>query len=431
MPSRPAVPALLTCILAAVSLPALADGVMFVPVVEKGEVKVSSDAQQALIAWKNGRETLHVRSTYRGPAVDFTWVIPVPGRPEVKRSNWHAFKSAEKLTRPEIMVQTGYRMVSKGLGCSAGAEAQVENVPVDLGVRRLETLQIRELHVDVLAAQDGGGFVAWLRKNGYAVNDKAVVVLDAYVKKGFFFVAVKMRKSGLWARTKTRDGAVAGSLTPLAISFAAEKPFYPLAISAISSAPENELLLMTACDKRLQPVQYRTTYLAREDVRFLVEAPKGSDRRTGPLDDLDLKPAVKAAARRQSGAALIVECVADLAWSKQFSDTMVSPGSRLAGARVRVTRFHAVLTPGQMRDITFVPAEKNEAVSRRIFIDLSGTNRRGPPPGTTSAGGTVNAAMWMVTLMFAVVAAFLTHREARRWCLRAAMLAVIIALCVG
>ncbi len=186
---------------------------------------------------------------------------PVPARPEVKRSDWAAFKSAEKLTRPEVLVVTGYRMRSKGLSCSVGAEADVKSVPLDLGVRRLATLEIRELHVDVLAARDGRGFVAWLRRNGYAVDEKAAVVLDDYVKKGFFFVAVKMRESGLWKRMKTRDGVIAGTLTPLAITFPSPKPFYPLAISAISSAPENELLLMVACEKRVAPAQYRTAML--------------------------------------------------------------------------------------------------------------------------------------------------------------------------
>ena len=190
---------------------ARADGMVMVRVVEKKKVKVkvSSDAQQALLLWKDGQETLHVRSSYKGPAVDFAWIIPVPARPTVKRSTWETFTSAEMHTRPEVHVKT-WEMRSRGFGCSAPARRDaVLSAPVASSVRRLETLQIRELQVDILAAQDGGGFVAWLRKNGYGVDDGAKAILDTYVKKKFFFIAVKMRKSGMWARFKTREGQVA------------------------------------------------------------------------------------------------------------------------------------------------------------------------------------------------------------------------------
>ncbi|MHC4643440.1 MAG: DUF2330 domain-containing protein [Planctomycetota bacterium] len=66
----------------------LADGFMLLPRITygyTGKEKISSDAQKALIVWHDGRETLHVKSSYSGPATDFAWIIPTPARPTVLR----------------------------------------------------------------------------------------------------------------------------------------------------------------------------------------------------------------------------------------------------------------------------------------------------------------------------------------------------------
>ncbi len=82
---------------------AMADGFVVVKRdVGSVEAKPSSDAQRALLVWRDGKETLHLLSTYRGPAADFAWVIPVPTRPTVQRSSWQLFDAAEAATRPLV-----------------------------------------------------------------------------------------------------------------------------------------------------------------------------------------------------------------------------------------------------------------------------------------------------------------------------------------
>lgn len=350
----------------------LADGFMLLPSITygyTGKEKVSSDAQKALIVWHEGEETLHIQSSYSGPASDLAWVIPIPSRPTVKRSSWSLFKQAEEATRPRITVEKGVIFPGFKFGCSAPAvEVMKETLPT--GVRQLESLDIRELHIDIVQASDSGGFLRWLRNHEYAVDEKAKPILQRYIEANFYFIVTKINKSSTWAKRKGVTEKVSGGLTPLAIMFATKNPFYPLAISAISSAPENELLLLTAAPHRLEPVEYSCTTLSHEDIEKTI-APKL--REIGNVLSttlVDFAPAIKAALNRLEKSALVVECVSEMAWQGNNYSKLVSKNALFAGEHVRITRFHTFLKPEEMKDITFVAAVQDKLFEGRFYIGL-------------------------------------------------------------
>jgi hypothetical protein len=395
---------------------ALADGGFLVRTAEEARVKVSSDAQKALVVWEAGTETLHVRSSFHGPVAEFAWVIPVPARPKVERSDWKLFTAAEQATRPEVVV-VRTRFVHGGCTCASGAVPE-QSAPQQTTVRRIESLDIRELHVEVLAADDAGGFVSWLKANGYAVGQSAEAVLGDYVRRRFFFVAVRVRETGFWARLKTSGGTVAGELTPLAISFPAAKPFYPLAISAISTAPENELLLLVAADRRLEAAEYPCVEMTSPDLeRGISSLPWGKERDKA-LRNPDLALAVKAANQRLGRPTLVVEKVADMAWSgpehRRFAPAKGRPGEQSA----RITRFHAILNAGEMMDVTFAGARENRLFEGQFIIDLD-KERRGPR--RTSAG--------LALTGLATTAALCGGPRRRRWLRCGAAGLLVAALC--
>lgn len=331
------------------------------------EMSVSSDAQKALIVWDKKRETLHLQSSFKGPATDFAWVIPVPARPEVKRSDWRLFEMFEELTRPVVKVT----VVSRRVGSATTDQpdiAATEELPAE--VRQLESFDIRELHIDVVEANDAGGFVRWLRDNEYSVGKETEPILEGYVAKGFYFVVSKINRESLWAKVKGMTKIVSGGLTPLAITFDAEKPFYPLAISAISSAPENELLLLTLAPQRLEPMEFGCTELNNADIEHaLFYARPLIDRRAfaGPID---LAEAVKAAQQRLARPGLVVECAAKMVRPRGRYKKSLSPHKFSAGGGVYITRFHGILRPAEMRDITFVPAAWNHIFDGRFHIRM-------------------------------------------------------------
>jgi len=363
---------------------AFCDGGFFVTeVVSVAEQQApAQSAQQAAIVWENGHETLHLQSNYFGPARGFSWVIPVPARPKVERSSWRIFQTAEKLTRSRVMT---LRRTFRGSGCHCGAQMGGEpGRRVETGVTMLESLEIRELHVDILAAKEGGGFIRWLRKNGYAVPEEARRVLQEYIDKGFFFVAVKVRKEALAALAKSGRGNVTTGLTPLAIAFETERPFFPLKISSISSAPENELLLLTIAPTRLTPVQYAEVELTVEDIkRELGPALSGRDE----VAELDLGQATRTAQARSHKTALVVECAVPVSWTRPRDGQ--DPGlevTYLPDAKLWVTRLHAFLKPAEMRDISFATAADRGALYNTFWIDENDLPIAYAPAGFVLAG---------------------------------------------
>ncbi|MHC4643439.1 MAG: DUF2330 domain-containing protein [Planctomycetota bacterium] len=238
-------------------------------------------------------------------------------------------------------------------------------------MRELESLDIRELHIDIVEATDSGGFLRWLHNNEYAVDEKAEPILQRYIDAKFYFIVTKISKSGTWAKRKAVTKTVSGGLTPLSITFAAQRPFYPLAISTISSAPENELLLLTIAPQRLEPVEYGCTTLKHEDIEKTI-APK-LDKSGNVLfsASVDFSPAVKAAQKRLTETGLVVESVYELAWEGKGYSKLTQKGSLFAREPVRITRFHTFLKPEEMQDITFVPSIKDELFDGRFYFGLN------------------------------------------------------------
>ena len=60
-----------------------------------------------------------------------------------------------------------------------------------------------------------------------------------------------------------------------------------------------------------------------------------------------------------------------------------------------MTRFHAGLKPGEMRDITFEPAKKNRLLKGQFLIDLGGRGRGRAPrrPAGLALPGVARAAV--------------------------------------
>ena len=364
--------------------PILADGFVLTtirPITHTTKAKVSSDVQKALIVWHDGQETLHIKSNYTGPVSDFAWVIPVPSQPTVKRSIWILFREAERVTRPQVTVITGYRPGGLKFGCAASMQEQKETPPT--GVRQLQTLNIRELHIDIVEATDSGGFIRWLLDHQYAVDKKAEPILQEYIDAKFYFVVTKISKSSAWGERKGLTETVSGGLTPLAITFATEKPFYPLAISAISSAPENELLLLTAAPHRLDPVEYASTELRYEDIDKTITPELKIRGNRLSATSVDFAPAIRAAQARAEAPAFVVECAVAMAWRGRNYSMLVAPRSQYAGQRVILTRLHAFLKPQQMEDITFMPTQR-ELFQSRFNIDLTPRRYRESPPVNAS-----------------------------------------------
>lgn len=79
---------------------ARADGKVMPPVLVPQEVAMPD--QRALLAWRDGVETLVIESAFVGKGTDFAWVVPLPSKPEVEPATRGTLASVAALMQPGV-----------------------------------------------------------------------------------------------------------------------------------------------------------------------------------------------------------------------------------------------------------------------------------------------------------------------------------------
>jgi len=79
---------------------ARADGKVLPPVLVAQEIEMPD--QRALLAWKDGVETLVIESSFVGQGTDFAWVVPLPAKPEVEAATRGTLPSVAALMLPVV-----------------------------------------------------------------------------------------------------------------------------------------------------------------------------------------------------------------------------------------------------------------------------------------------------------------------------------------
>jgi HEAT repeat protein len=240
--------------------PCRADG-MFVFKWNK-QLDINEPTQKAIILHDQGREDLILQVKYEGPAEEFGWLVPVPTLPEVTKGSMDPFYELSQLTQRQFPANhvEGWSMNSSG----------GRGDPDDVKVIKIQTVGAYE--VAILATGNAAKLTEWLDANGFVFPADKGHVLDAYVAKQFYFVAIKIDpehsgfsvqkgspKAGAVKKAiapSTRKQLANGELHPLIISFASAKCFFPLAISALNGKPsEISLYVLSAA-----PLMSRTIF---------------------------------------------------------------------------------------------------------------------------------------------------------------------------
>ncbi|MGD9495586.1 MAG: DUF2330 domain-containing protein [Armatimonadota bacterium] len=236
------------------SLPlCLADGGFVGPRLSEraeGHVGVSSDAQKGIVIHLDDQaELLMLQTTYRGPAADFGWIIPVPGLPgsgnifpASKEFMDYAFQATAVATSTRIDVQ---RPAGPAVFAGAGQGAATEAGTVIVHRR----MQVGDYDAAVLSGTTLDALTAWLERNGFALPTDAQAAVAPYVAQRWYFVALRVRPEVARARPVLSDAP------PIAIRFRSERLVYPLAISPISAPPRTALSLIVIADAPLGPEQ--------------------------------------------------------------------------------------------------------------------------------------------------------------------------------
>lgn len=188
------------------------------------------------IFYQKGTETLILSPTYTGNPKEFAWVIAVPSKPEVSILKGAPFNELKNFDPPS---QPYYGSTPDRSGD-------------ERGVKVIERKTVGAYQTQTLTAAGVNGLENWLRRNNFAVSQRAHPILEAYTKAGWAFVVARI------AEPQSAKGLSTGTLAPLCLRFTAPHPILPLRLygaQAVTISLKLYLILPESNVKRLSKEQ--------------------------------------------------------------------------------------------------------------------------------------------------------------------------------
>lgn len=216
-----------------------------------GGVPVDQAGEDVLFVIDEGRVTAHIRIAYQGAAEDFSWVVPVSAVPEIDVGTDEVFDVLSMATSPRAWARW------EGIGCdgsyygggsfgSAGDSDASSSGDGDSGpppVTIVSSGAVGPFDTIVVDSSDPDALGWWLRDNGYDVPETADPIVASYVEKGWFFVALKLRK-----------GEDTGALQPIVLRMDSSEACLPLELTAIAAVDDMPVRVWFLADGRVVPL---------------------------------------------------------------------------------------------------------------------------------------------------------------------------------
>jgi len=223
-------------------------------------------AQRAVVAFKDGVETLIVQSDIEGEDTSYGWLLPLPAEPtsiepcqrnslnalggslepEIADTPW-AFLSfsiflalvviAFCIARLYLESHSSVWIPAAGLTLTAVVIFVLVTLllPIELGVAHelsgginvLQTVKAGVYDVAVIQGETGEAVGNWLTSNGFASPPSASAIIDDYVADNWCFLAAKV----------SPDASGMSTHHPLKVTFPASEAVYPLRLTGSDGDP--------------------------------------------------------------------------------------------------------------------------------------------------------------------------------------------------
>ncbi len=140
--------------------------------------------------------TLYDEIQYSGNPQSFAWVLPIHGTVTVGLSSDILFQAIDAVTVPTIVSPNPPQCASCSCGAqgatNAGASGSSSGGGSGGGVNVLSQQTVGPYATVQLQSTNPNALNAWLTANGYVIPADIQPVVDAYVKEGFDFLALKL-----------------------------------------------------------------------------------------------------------------------------------------------------------------------------------------------------------------------------------------------
>ncbi|MET9448558.1 DUF2330 domain-containing protein [Streptomyces cinerochromogenes] len=196
--------------------------------------RIAVSDEQSVLRWDGRQEQIVMRLTVNGDAEHAAWIMPVPHRATVRLGDPALFDQLSEAvapvhrTRYHFWPRTGdwpfddRDLAGAGAPPPAAGGARVGVV----GRQRLGPFDVARL-----TATDPAALQDWLRAHGFALPDRLRTALRPYVDRHWEYVAVRLVPD-------TRGTPLHGALDPLHLTFAADRPVYPMRLSRLAGGPQ-------------------------------------------------------------------------------------------------------------------------------------------------------------------------------------------------
>lgn len=210
----------------------------------------------------DGSVTAIIQIQYSGPSETFAWVLPVAGSPEVQVSSNAAFQRLQAATNPLYQLTTvvegtcrddalrfgGPTSDSAGGAADAGAGPPPEVTVVNQG--NVGPYDFVIISVDSSLSRHSDVAVAWLRDNGYQIDELGADRLEPYLAGGMNLLAFRLTK-----------GNDAGSIRPVVISFGTGVASIPIRPTAVAAVDDMGVMVWVLGAHRAVPSNYMSLEL--------------------------------------------------------------------------------------------------------------------------------------------------------------------------
>ena len=222
-----------------------------------GRTQILQDAERILFYREPATNTTKVwiEIKYNGPAKEFGWVLPLPKQPVkggVGVGTSYVFDRLDQAAAPRFVTKRGSTMENchetfeDGGGCGgvgfasedrATGGAALNSAPGEAGqggsaVKVLEQAQAGPYDYKILASSDSAALLQWLNDNKFDTPKTALPVIDAHLKKGDVFIAVKLV-----------NGAGVKEIRPITLEMDGADACVPLRLTAIAAVEDMNVVV--------------------------------------------------------------------------------------------------------------------------------------------------------------------------------------------
>ena len=213
------------------------------------QVPIDQAGEQIIFRRDGNQVTAVVLIQYAGLAEDFSWVLPVPGIPELSIGSDLVFAPLELATRPRFNLEiTGEPcpslspfitpFLTDGIDNDNGADAAPDVVV-------LQSLSVGPFDVEIVTSDDAEAMAQWLNEHDYDLTDRGRELIAPYVEDGMNFVALRLRQ----------DQGV-GDIQPLTLRYESELPMIPIRLTAVAAQPDMGIIVWLLGESRAVPLNY-------------------------------------------------------------------------------------------------------------------------------------------------------------------------------